>query len=70
MLKEKCAIALSTATCLWQEKTKITPQSPVTFYTRVRLVGEPKQPPSAPDSPASMCFECAAATQQSSCWVL
>lgn len=29
MLKEKCA--LSTATCLWQEKTRITPQIPVTF---------------------------------------
>lgn len=70
MLKEKCATALSTATCLRQEKTRITPQSPVTFYTRVRRVGEPNQAPSAPERPASTCFECAAATQQSSCWVL
>lgn len=70
MLKEKCATALSTATCLWQEKTRITPQSPVTFYTRVRRVGEPNQAPSAPERLASTCFECAAATQQSSCWVL
>lgn len=43
---------------------------PCDFFSTVRRVGEPSQPPSAPDSPASMCFECAAATQQSSCWVL